>query len=154
MASRIFCFSLMLLSLTCHAVHQPSCCSDSKNTQAILQDINAYRKHRGLNPLQLRADLCREAQKHSSDMATHRIDFGHTGFPNRVKHIYAHSERPNGAAENVAYNYHDGHDVVKNWLTSPHHLANIKGHYNYTGIGLARDTHGKLYFTQIFLQVG
>ena len=127
---------------------------DAQNVQLILHDINAYRHTRGLPALQLRQDLSAEAKKHSLDMASHRVPFGHDGFQTRFKHMYATTKHPNGAAENVAYNYKDGHIVVKNWLTSPHHRANIQGHYNYTGIGLARDSHGKLYFTQLFLQVG
>lgn len=122
-----------------------------KIQQDILHDVNVYRKQCGLSPLVLRADMSSEAAKHSIAMAQHRVGFGHDGFPSRVNHIYAHSRQPSGAAENVAYHYKDGHDVVKNWLTSPHHRANIKGHYNYTGIGLARDRQGHLYFTQLFL---
>lgn len=124
---------------------------ETKVMYDILHDINVYRKHQGLTPLQLRQDMCIEATRHSHDMAIHHIPFGHQGFFERVKHLYTHTKRPRGAAENVAYNYKDGHDVVKNWLKSPHHLANIRGHYNYTGIGLARDSRGKLYFTQLFL---
>jgi uncharacterized protein YkwD len=150
--------SFFLFSLCClfqNAVKAASCPqADSKAVQDILLDVNHYRQQHGLEPLNLRQDLCSEALKHSHDMATHRIPFGHTGFGSRVKHIYAHTTHPNGAAENVAFNYKDGHDVVKNWLTSPHHLANIRGHFNYTGIGLARDSRGKLYFTQLFLAVG
>lgn len=133
------------------ALHAQTITSD---VQAILHDVNAYRTHHGLKPLQLNARLSRIAYQHSVDMATHRVPFGHDGFSARVKQLYAQVDHPNGAAENVAYRYRDGHDVVKNWLTSPHHRANIKGHYDYTGIGLARDSHGKLYFTQLFLKVG
>ncbi|MCX7115439.1 MAG: CAP domain-containing protein [Gammaproteobacteria bacterium] len=125
-----------------------------RTVQDILNDVNHYRTQHGLNPLKLKQDMSVEAYKHSLDMAKHRMPFGHNGFNDRVKHMYAHVEHPNGAAENVAYRYRDGHDVVKNWLTSPHHLANIRGHYDYTGIGLARDSAGHLYFTQLFLKVG
>lgn len=128
--------------------------NEAQNVQDILNDVNAYRKSIGLSSLQLRADLSQEALNHSQDMAAHRVPFGHDGFQTRLKHMYAHAKRPNGAAENVAYHYKNGHIVVKNWLTSPHHRANIRGHYNYTGIGLARDEHGQLYFTQLFLQEG
>lgn len=153
-----FHLSFFLLSLCCFfntSAKAASCPqADSKVVQDILLDVNHYRQQRGLQPLLLRQDLCAEAIKHSQEMATHHIPFGHAGFDSRLKHIYAHTAKPNGAAENVAFNYKDGHDVVKNWLTSSHHLANIRGNYNYTGIGLARDSHGKLYFTQLFLLAG
>lgn len=151
----LFHFSLFVLSFCFffHASARATPCAqpDTKVVDDILHDVNAYRKQHGLNVLQLRGYMCSEALKHSLDMAKHRIPFGHDGFFTRVKHIYTHIDHPNGAAENVAYNYKDGHDVVRNWLKSPHHLANIRGHYNYTGIGLARDSRGKLYFTQLFL---
>lgn len=150
---RFIYFGLLLFTL-CYNPCTLAAQNEAQNIQAILHDVNAYRQSKGLPPLRLRADLSREALKHSQDMALHRIGFGHDGFQTRVKHIYAHTQYPNGAAENVAYNYKDGHTVVKNWLTSRHHRANIKGHYNYTGIGLARDNQGKLYFTQLFLLAG
>lgn len=118
----------------------------------ILHDVNIYRQQHGLNELVLKTYLSTQAERHSRNMATHIVPFGHTGFLARFKTIYRQAWHPNGAAENVAYNYKDGHDVVRNWLKSSHHLANIKGSYNYTGIGLARDKRGKLYFTQIFLR--
>ncbi len=42
--------------------------------------------------------------------------------------------------------------MVEQWLTSPGHKRNIVGNYNITGIGIARDKQGKLYYTQIFLR--
>ncbi|MEB3337507.1 MAG: hypothetical protein VKJ46_08605 [Leptolyngbyaceae bacterium] len=36
-------------------------------------------------------------------------------------------------------------------MKSPGHLKNIKGQYNLTGIGIAKDSQGKYYFTQIFI---
>ncbi|MFM6200937.1 MAG: CAP domain-containing protein, partial [Dolichospermum sp.] len=53
--------------------------------------------------------------------------------------------------------YNQGHQdpaaqAVQGWLNSSGHLANIRGNYNQTGIGVARNNQGKIYFTQIFLQ--
>lgn len=125
--------------------------SDGVIIRQVIQEVNAYRQQHRLPPLQLVSYLSHEAQVHSEEMAQHRIPFGHARFQERVKHMYAAVDSPAGAAENVAYNYRNGTEVVKNWLTSPHHLANIRGHYRYTGIGIARDQKGKLYFTQLFL---
>ena len=138
---------LMLLGLSSTLKAQ-----DSDIVNDILRDVNQYRQQHGLKKLTLKSAISSQAEKHSLEMAKHQVPFGHTGFMARVKAIYRHTDKPQGAAENVAYNYKDGHIVVKNWLKSPHHLANIRGHYNYTGIGIARDKNGKLYFTQIFLR--
>lgn len=125
---------------------------DKTNQKAILFYVNQYRAKHGLNPLKLNEQMSREAEQHSRDMATHRMSFGHKDFNKRIKRLFDHIKQCRGGAENVAYNYKDGRDVVKNWLTSPGHRRNIEGHYNLTGIGLARDSRGKLYFTQIFLR--
>ncbi|MER3590353.1 MAG: alkaline phosphatase, partial [Mastigocladus sp. ERB_26_1] len=35
---------------------------------------------------------------------------------------------------------------------SPDHLINIKGNYNMTGIGVATNSKGEVYLTQIFIR--
>ncbi|WP_156812353.1 CAP domain-containing protein [Legionella tunisiensis] len=96
--------------------------------------------------------ISQEAERHSRDMANHRIPFGHQYFSTRIKRIFDEIQQCRGGAENVAYNYRDAKIVVEQWLTSPGHRRNIEGRYNLTGIGLARDSRGKLYFTQIFVR--
>jgi len=125
---------------------------DSANQRAILFYVNEYRAKRGLKPLKMNNVMSAEAAKHSRDMAGHVIPFGHQYFDKRIHRIFAEIKQCLGGAENVAFNYKDGRDVVRNWLTSPGHRRNIEGNYNLTGIGLARDKRGKLYFTQIFLR--
>jgi hypothetical protein len=39
---------------------------------------------------------------------------------------------------------------VDGWIKSPGHRHNIVGRYNLTGIGIVRDSAGKLYYTQLF----
>lgn len=118
----------------------------------IFKDINQYRASYHLPPLKRVPVITQEARQHSIDMAVHRVPLGHTGFSTRVKHIYPHIIMPNGGAENFAYRYKDGHIVSNGWMHSPGHRQNILGHYNYTGIGVARDGAGRLYFTQIFIR--
>jgi uncharacterized protein YkwD len=95
--------------------------------------------------------IVKEAKKHSQDMANHTLPFGHQRFGNRISRLKTQMKHVGGAAENVAYNYRDAEDVVRNWLLSPGHKRNIDGHYLLTGIGVARDKHGSIYFTQIFM---
>ncbi|KTC77112.1 CAP domain-containing protein [Legionella brunensis] len=120
--------------------------------KAVLKYINEYRAQRGLAPLKMNSAMSKEAEIHSREMATHKIGFGHKDFNKRIKRLFTEIQQCRGGAENVAYNYKDAQDVVKNWLTSPGHRRNIMGNYNLTGIGLARDSRGKIYFTQIFLR--
>ncbi len=57
----------------------------------------------------------------------------------------------NAAAENVAYGQMSAEEVVDGWLHSPGHRQNIEGDYNLTGIGVAQNKDGVIYFTQIFV---
>lgn len=128
--------------------------NDAAIQNAILVYINEYRQQHGLAPLKMDNRIVNEAKKHSLDMANHRIPFGHKYFSSRIDILHNQIKDSNAGAENVAYNYKDAQDVVKNWLRSPGHKHNIDGNYNLTGIGIARDKNGKIYFTQIFLKTG
>ncbi len=128
--------------------------SDTAIQNAILIHINEYRQKHGLSPLKMDNKIVKEARNHSLDMANHRMPFGHKYFNSRIDRLHAQIKNSNAGAENVAYNYKDAQDVVNNWVRSPGHKRNIEGNYNLTGIGIARDKKGKIYFTQIFLRTG
>ena len=42
--------------------------------------------------------------------------------------------------------------VIDAWLKSPAHKANIEGAFDYTGAGVAKDSRGVVYYTQIFVK--
>ena len=119
---------------------------------AILVHINKYRHHHGLSPLKMDNKIVAVARQHSMDMATHKVPFGHKYFTKRIAKLHAQIKNSGAGAENVAYNYKDANTVVQQWILSPGHKRNIVGNYNLTGIGVVRDQHGKLYYTQIFLR--
>jgi len=128
--------------------------SETAIQNAVLVNINAYRQQNGLQKLTMDNNLVREAKKHSIDMANHAIPFGHKYFNKRINKLRAQIKNSNFGAENVAYNYKDAHEVVRQWVRSPGHRRNIEGSFNLTGVGVARDKQGKLYYTQIFLSTG
>ncbi|MBL7479894.1 CAP domain-containing protein [Legionella bononiensis] len=128
--------------------------NDTAIQNAILYYINEYRHQHGLSPLKMDNRIVKEAKQHSLDMANHKMPFGHKYFKSRIDRLHSQIKDSNAGAENVAFNYKDAQDVVKNWLRSPGHKQNIDGNYNLTGIGIARDKNGKIYFTQIFLKTG
>ncbi len=119
--------------------------------RTILKDVNTYRVKRGLPPLKMMEIISFEAEKHSRDMASQAIPFGHQYFNERISRLFKQIDQCQGGAENVAYAY-PFKEMVKNWLTSRGHRRNIEGNYNLTGIGIARDKKGKIYYTQIFLR--
>jgi len=149
--------SVILVSLGIllfHPGYASQSTSDTAIQNEILVHINEYRKSHGLPKLAMDNRIVKEAKNHSIDMANQTMPFGHKYFKSRIDRLHGEIKNSNAGAENVAYNYKDAQDVVKNWLRSPGHKANIDGHYNLTGIGIARDRKGKIYYTQIFLRTG
>lgn len=146
--------ALMLFSLPVLAqaeVHQHAS-SDAEMAQEVLTYVNQYRASRGLPKLVMNEAANREARQHSIEMANHQVPFGHTGFSQRMRHLYRNIDDAEGGAENVAYNYKTARIVVDGWIKSPGHRQNMVGRYDVTGIGIVRDHQGRLYFTQLFVR--
>jgi uncharacterized protein YkwD len=121
--------------------------------QSVLNKINQYRQGRNLPPLTWDNRISNQARIHSQNMASGAVPFSHNGFQQRVQAI-ATAIPYRAAAENVAYNqgYSDpAANAVQGWLNSSGHQRNIVGNYNMTGIGVARNSRGQYYFTQIFI---
>lgn len=99
--------------------------------------INQYRRSRGLKPLKLDRNLMSIARNHSQRMA--------------AKGVLVHSGI--NLAENVAYNYgnrYPSSTAVNGWIKSSGHHKNIVGRYKATGIGVAKNSKGQYFFTQVF----
>ncbi|MBW4466110.1 MAG: CAP domain-containing protein [Pegethrix bostrychoides GSE-TBD4-15B] len=121
--------------------------------KSVFRQINRYRQQQGLAALSTNSSITRQARRHSQDMANSG-DISHDGFEGRVKTI-GKTIRYRSAAENVAYNFgfeSPGAQAVTGWLNSPGHLDNIVGNFNLTGIGVAKNSRGEYYFTQIFIK--
>jgi len=118
--------------------------------------VNQYRKASDLPALTWDEAIAKEARAHSKDMATGRVDFGHDGFSDRVSRLSTVMTGLWGAGENVLMSStldQAAQMAVTLWLRSPHHLKNIRGDYNYSGLGVWQDKEGTIYFTQIFVQI-
>lgn len=118
--------------------------------------VNQYRDTCRLPPLQWDDAIAGIARGHSRDMAAGKVDFGHAGFGDRVSQLKTVMTGLKGAGENVLRT--DDPDqaaqrAVVVWLRSPHHLENIRGDFNYSGLGIWRDDKGMIYFTQIFVKI-
>lgn len=122
--------------------------------RSIYQQINQYRQSRNLPSLTLNEAISTQARQHSEAMAQGRVPFSHDGFKQRVEAI-SNLISYRSAAENVAVNqgYSDPATVAVNgWLKSPGHLKNIQGQFDLTGIGIAKNSKGEYYLTQIFIK--
>ena len=117
------------------------------------QQINQYRISRNLPPLKLDNSISQQARIHSQNMAQDKVPFSHEGFEQRMTSVSS-TISYRSAAENIAYNqgYRDPVErAVTGWIKSPGHHKNMIGNYNLTGIGMAKNSQGEYYFTQIFV---
>jgi uncharacterized protein YkwD len=122
--------------------------------QKIHQLINQYRSSINLPILELDEKISQLAREHSDAMANKKIPLGNCGFKERIRKIALFV--PNKAAsENVASyegNLVSEEIVVQFWLKSAKHRKTIQDDYNLTGIGIAKNSDGVYYFTQIFIK--
>lgn len=122
--------------------------------KAVFDQINAYRRSQGLAPFLLDSRITAQSRLHSQNMASNKVPFGHDGFSQRTQAI-GKVIPWSSTGENVAWNqgYTDPVTAaVQGWLKSPGHLRNIRGDFNLTGIGVAKNAQGRIYFTQIFIK--
>jgi uncharacterized protein YkwD len=120
---------------------------------AIHAQINRYRQSRNLPPLAFDPTISAHAKAHSEAMAK-MSNLNHDGFNERLDSV-AETINYKSAAENVAVNQgypHPDLTAVQGWIDSPGHHQNIIGNYNLTGIGVAQNSKGEYYFTQIFVR--
>ncbi|HUB68637.1 MAG TPA: CAP domain-containing protein [Candidatus Methylacidiphilales bacterium] len=152
---------MMLIGLTPALGQQTSSSNAGGDSRAKIEQetfylINAYREASKLPPLQWDPMIANVARNHSHDMATGEIGFGHAGFHNRVVKLSAAFAGLQGAGENV-FESDDPTGIARSavaaWLKSPPHLKNIRGDYNFSGLGIWEDQKGMIYFTQIFVKL-
>jgi len=116
----------------------------------VLEQTNKFRAANGLPELEMLEDLNAIAQKHSENMASGRVSFGHNGFAKRAALARKKIEATNGFAENVAYGPTSATQLLDMWKDSPPHRRNMLGKYEYVGIGIAKDRRGTMYYTMVF----
>lgn len=145
----ITCIALLL---SFHVFAQHNTDQYNKMTNEILKLVNKHRLDMGLGVLSTNTPITAAAEKHSKNMATKKIPFGHDGFDQRMAGLRKQISNTSGWAENVALGAHTAEEALDMWLKSPGHKKNIEGDYNLTGIGIAKSKDGDLYLTQIFFK--
>jgi uncharacterized protein YkwD len=118
----------------------------------VLRLVNKYRQSKGLSTLKMNSIVLDEARKHSTNMATGVVAFGHGGFDGRSQRLTQKIPGLRATGENVAYGQVSAKEVMEDWLNSPGHKKNIEGNFTQTGIGIVANRKGVLYYTQIFIR--
>jgi uncharacterized protein YkwD len=116
----------------------------------VVQLVNAERRRRHLGTLRIDERLRRSARAHSADMAE-RGFFGHRAPDGRVPADRIRERgHPQPAAENIARGQADPPTVMRAWMNSPQHRANIMHpQVRSIGVGLHRGSGGP-WWTQHF----
>ncbi len=123
------------------------------NEMQILKLINKHRENIGKKPMKMDAFIYNVAMKHSKNMASAKVKFGHSGFKKRASKIKKHFKNTRSWAENVAAGQTTPEAVVNSWLHSSGHKRNIEGDYNYCGIAIAKNKSGVPYYTHFFVKL-
>lgn len=123
-------------------------------TEEFMLLVNDHRRSLGLRGLIHHEELAEIARKHSQNMAAGIVSFGHTGFSSRCSDAREALGGGNLCAENVAVGQKSPETVFNSWMSSSGHRANIeKARVTHTGLGHAKNSSGKYYWTQIFIEL-
>ncbi len=119
----------------------------------VLELVNAERAKAGLNSLKMNTELSKVATLKSQDMAKNNY-FDHNsptyGSPFDMMKKFGISYRT--AGENIAMGQTTPEQVMNGWMNSSGHRANIlKASFTEIGIGIAKNSSGRLYWTQQFI---
>ncbi|HOA97566.1 SafA/ExsA family spore coat assembly protein [Acetivibrio saccincola] len=120
----------------------------------VIRLVNSERAKKGLPALKANWQVSRVARYKSQDMID-RNYFSHTsptyGSPFRMLESFGISF--SAAGENIAMGLRTPSEVMRAWMESPGHRANILNpSYNEIGVGLAKSSRGVCYWTQMFIK--
>ena len=120
----------------------------------VIKLVNAERAKAGLPALIKNWEVSRVARIKSQDMITNRYFAHHSpvyGSPFNMMENFG--IRFSAAAENIAMGQKTAADVMRTWMASPGHRANILSRtVTHIGVGAAKASNGTLYWTQLFLK--
>jgi len=122
-------------------------------TDDFLSLVNNHRKKKGLRELRLDTSMNEIALKHSQDMASAKVRFGHDGFSTRCSLAREALGGGNLCLENVAWGQKNSEEVFNAWINSSGHRKNIEhNRATHMGLGYAKNSKGVYYWTQLFLE--
>lgn len=116
----------------------------------ILELINNHRLSEGLNPLSGMSVVKSVAYSHTDYMVDNDV-VSHDNFYDRSNYLKTNAGAKK-VSENVAYGYSSAESVVRAWIKSSGHKANIEGDFTNFDISAEKNEDGKWYYTNIFVK--
>ncbi len=139
---------LLLLGAARFAGGEPFRLTDEE--QLLIDLTNQERAKEELRPLKAHPLLMQAAREHAANMARQqKMDHVLDGKEprDRVRQV---GYRFRYLGENVASGYRTLEGVVRGWMGSEGHRANIlRSEFTEIGVGVVRDSQGKPYYTQV-----
>lgn len=132
----------------------PSTTSVNTQENEVVRLVNIERAKNGLQALKANWQVARVARYKSQDMANKGY-FSHTSptYGSPFKMMESFGVKFSAAGENIAMGQRIPAEVMKGWMNSPGHRANIlSAAYSQIGVGLAKNSSGSLYWTQMFIK--
>lgn len=120
----------------------------------VIRLVNVERQRNGLHPLQQNWELSRVARYKSQDMINKNY-FSHQSptYGTPFQMMSSFGIRYSAAGENIARGQKTPAEVMKAWMNSSGHRANIlSAVYNQIGVGAAKASNGTITWTQMFIK--
>lgn len=128
---------------------------DVKTTESRVIDlVNIQRSNAGLQPLKANWQVSRVARYKSQDMINKGY-FSHISptYGSPFTMMESFGIQFSAAGENIAMGQTTAEAVMNGWMNSPGHRSNILNPtYTEIGVGLAKDSAGRCYWTQMFIK--
>lgn len=135
-------------------VNIPNAAPLSSLEQEVFRLVNAERARAGVPALTYNWQLARVARYKSQDMID-RGYFSHTSptYGSPFKMMESFGLRFSAAAENIAMGQRTPAEVMRSWMNSAGHRANILSrNVTQIGVGAAKARNGTIYWTQMFMK--
>jgi len=143
--SLLVCWILLSLSFTANA--------STTFALQFMDLVNAHRSSIGLRDLILDDRLSAIVTKHSQNIASGAVGFGHSNFSYRCTASKKVLGGGNWCGENVAKGQRTPQGVFNAWMNSAYHRGNLENvRATRTGFGYAKNAAGTYYWTEIFLE--
>ena len=116
----------------------------------LMQQVNEYRKGIGVRPLKQHVYVSNIAERHSRDMASQKVPYGHEGYKQRTDKIFDQLKPVYSFGENIAVVRSSVKEAIDEWVNTPKQKKVLEGDFNYSGIGIIKAGDSFL-VTQIFI---
>ena len=126
---------------------------DAKLVKEVVTLVNQERAKQGLAPLKENVQLSNVAKTKSEDMVAKNY-FSHTSptYGSPFDMMKKFGIKYTSAGENIAMGQQTAASVMKSWMNSSGHKANILSkNFTEIGVGVAKDKSGAIYWTQQFI---